>query len=286
MARDIENGSRSPDRECADRPVELRRETGKTRGPNRAEDIRLGRNYAYSLSESELAAMFDIGRFRTVAVGDLSRIRYNGKNDEMRADLQSLGDQGLLEMRTLCTGAKSGRVAVAVLTKRGKDVLEREGGSAGKQQFYSGFVKPAEIAHDAAIYLMYQLEGDRIARAGGRIQRIVLDYELKRKVYSPLAKARMVSPAEYSRRQTEIATEHGLKVIRGRIVLPDLRIEYETGNGESVSIDLELATHHYHGTHLTAKAAAGFKMYAPASSAGHLRSVLEEREITTEIFSL
>ena len=58
------------------------------------------------------------------------------------------------------------------------------------QKLYAGFVKPGEVAHDAAIYRMYQAEAARIEKAGGKIRRVILDYELKQKVYSPLAKAK------------------------------------------------------------------------------------------------
>ena len=63
---------------------------------------------------------------------------------------------------------------------------------------------------------------------------------------------------EYARLQAEIAARNGLPVLKGKIQLPDLRIEYETADGNPARVDLELATHHYHGSHLAAKAAAGF----------------------------
>ena len=154
------------------------------------------------------------------------------------------------------------------------------------QVFYERFVKPAEILHDAAIYRMFKAEADRIEQAGGRVRRVVLDYELKQKAYSPLAKAKALPAAEYARRQEEIAAENGLKVVQGHIALPDLRIEYETSSGQQTHVDLELATEHYRGSHLASKAEAGFKMYAAGADADHLSSVLEEREITAEIFSL
>ena len=55
---------------------------------------------------------------------------------------------------------------------------------------------------------------------------------------------------------------NGLKVVNGKIRLPDLRIEYETAGGESARVDLELATEHYRGDHMSAKERAGFKIYA------------------------
>ena len=143
----------------------------------------------------------------------------------------------------------------------------------------------ATSSRDAAIYRMFQKESAFIENAGGKVRRIVLDYELKRRIYSPLAKARRVSLPEYLRRQQEVAKEVGLKVVSGKIPLPDLRIEYETAEGDMARVDLELATHHYHGSHLETKAEAGFKMYA-AGDTGRLTAALEEREITAAIFSL
>jgi hypothetical protein len=245
-----------------------------------------GRDYAYRISPAELETMHDIGRFRTVAVPDLAAQRYQGDVNRMNENLRSLADQGLVQRRTLWTGAQRRKLAVVVLTKEGKRVLEREGALRPGQQSYAGFVKPAEVAHDAAIYRMYQAEAARIEERGGQVRRVVLDYELKQKVYAPLAKARALPPLDYARRQAEVAKENALPVIHGKIPLPDLRIEYQERDGQMTRVDLELATHHYHGSHLQTKAAAGFKMYASADSAGSLRAALEEREITAEILSL
>jgi hypothetical protein len=245
----------------------------------------IGRTYAYSLSEAELETMQDIGRFRTIAAPDLAAHQYQGNRDHMRQDLRWLARQGLVEERTAWTSGTN-RVEVIVLTKAGKELLEREGLSTPGQHVYAGFVKPAEVAHDAAIYRMYQAEAEQIEQAGGRIRRVVLDYELKERVYSPLAKARAQGASEYRKRQAEIARANGLKVIQGRIPLPDLRIEYQTKSGEAARVDLELATHHYHGRHMAAKAEAGFKIYAPSASVHALQAVMDEREITAVILSL
>src|SRR5437879_1827659 len=82
---------------------------------------------------------------------------------------------------------------------------------------------------------MYQAERERIEKAGGRIRRVVLDYELKQKAYSPLAKAKALPPLDYARRQEQIARENGLKVVQGHITLPDLRIEYETAEASNLA---------------------------------------------------
>ncbi len=227
------------------------------------------------LSPRQHAVMRDVGRFRTIMVNDLVRIQHGGNWDAWQRDVKPLVRQGLAEVRSvvITTHAKNERpvtrsVSVIVLTKQGRDLLKRIDPDLRNrgQALYAGFVKPREIAHDAAIYRMYQAEEAYIREQGGRVKRIVLDYELKKKAYAPLARARQVSLEEYKRKQAEIAQENGLKVIDGKIRLPDLRIEYETANGDAARVDLELATEHYRGEHMSTKSQAGFKIYAERAS--------------------
>jgi hypothetical protein len=252
---------------------------------SREQSLFQGRTYAYSLSADELETMYDIGRFRVIATQDLARQRYAGRDRHMRQDLRSLITQGLVTRRKLYVGLKKEELTVVALTKAGKEILQKARPHRDDQALYAGFVKSREMRHDAAIYRMFEAESRVIRAAGGRISRVVLDYELKRKAYAPLAKARNLPPLEYARLQAEIAARNGLPLLKGKIQLPDLRIEYETADGNPTRVDLELATHHYHGSHLAAKGAAGFKIYG-LDDASHPRPIVEERELTAEIFSL
>jgi hypothetical protein len=293
MERDIDRDLRESARIA--RPERTDRVQERPEQPQLAREaalIRL-RGMFYRLTPSELGTLRDVGRFRTVAVNDLARVRYAGQLTEMRRDFKSLRAQGLMRWRTVWTGPRREALDVLVLTKLGRELLERQasirseaGTPAGAQAVYAGFVKANEVRHDAAIYRMFQAERERIERAGGQVRRVVLDYELKRNVYAPLAKARHLSPAEYARRQAEVARQNGLVVVAGKIPLPDLRVEYVDQEGELARVDLELATGHYHAPALRAKAAAGFKFYAPADSRARLTRVLEERDITVAILSL
>jgi hypothetical protein len=261
----------------------------RTRNAVREPIVFQARGSSHRLSPSDLATMHDIGRFRTVATADLEKHRYSGNKGNARKDLRSLEEQGLVQIRTVRASARRPPLTVAVLTKRGHGVLT-ELRPRPEQAVYKGFVKPREVPHDAAIYRMFQAERARIERDGGAIRRVVLDYELKQRVYAPLATFRSHSPkatkADYARLQQEVAQQNGLKVIEGKIPLPDLRIEYETAGGEMARVDLELATHHYHGGAMAAKAQAGFRFYAVDGSAGRLTQVLQERDITVAILSL
>ena len=244
------------------------------------------RGRTYLLRNSDVETLREIGRFRTIAEDDLARFHYQGRESAMHYDLRSLAEQGLVARRRHPV-RRGETLAIVTLTEQGRRLL---GGSAREsdaptQQYYAGFVKPAEIAHDAAIYRMYQAEAEEIERAGGRVERVVLDYELKRRVYSPLAAARDASPENYASLQQQVAQDNALEVVDGKIPLPDLRIEFQRADGESAHVDLELATEHYRASQLAAKARAGFKLYGLASSRAGA-PVRDEREITAEILAL
>jgi hypothetical protein len=131
---------------------------------------------------------------------------------------------------------------------------------------------------------MYYTAAEKIESQGGRNLRVLLDYELKKRVYHDLAK---LGPRRNSTaRKKEIAERYGLQLVRGKIPLPDMRIEYETPEAEMARVDLELATEHYRGRNLAEKVRAGFSIYAHAQDAAGLRRVLDQRELTAEILSL
>jgi hypothetical protein len=262
MSRDLDPGERAGLRET--RPHEVARGPDSVVALSREREAVAERGCIYQVSAAERATLAEVGRFRTIALADLCRYRYAGRRDFFEEDLQRLLDQGLLERRTAWNGRRS--LTVAVLTRRGQGLVEHHGDLPAGQRVYSGFVKPAEVHHDAAIYRMYQAERAHLHSAGGQVRRVVLDYELKRQAYSPLAKAKGLPPLEYARRQAEIAQKNGLQVVRGKMLLPDLRIEYVTRSGDPARVDLELATEHYRPGMMRGKAQAGFKIYAAQGS--------------------
>lgn len=237
-----------------------------------------------TLSSTEGRTLGDAGRFRTVAAQDLARQHYNGDHGSLQRDLARLEKLGLIERRVIPVDNRGRSLSVVALTKAGKRLVssrESNSGSTG-QAFYAGFVKPREVAHDSAIYRMYLAEARRIEAEAGKIQRVVLDYELKKHVYSELAKAHEQPPLERAELQQSVAREHHLPVVEGRIVFPDLRIEYEMPDGEARRIDLELATRNYRSSHIRDKAAGGFKVYVDSDS-GRLAAVLDDHHLIAEL---
>jgi hypothetical protein len=220
------------------------------------------------VTPNQKETLADIGKFRTVAASDLVSHRYAGNYSQFGRDMRSITERGLAERRVITHDRGKKQIAVVVLTVAGRNLLRRSNSTAEgheSQQFYAGFVKPSEVLHDVGIYRMYQQEAARIEREGGTIRRVVLDFELKKRVFAELNKPGV--SRELARKQ-EIATSNGLSVVEGRVVFPDLRIEYETRDQEMAKVDLELTTGHYKASQIDAKRAAGLKIYAPDSGLG------------------
>jgi hypothetical protein len=240
----------------------------------------------YGLSERERGTLREIGRFRTIDADALSKYRYAGKTAAFRQEIARLQQQGLLQRRSISVGKNRDTLVIVALTKEAAKLVRQDSQLPENQAVYAGFVKPAEVPHDAAIYQMYQAESTQIEANGGKIRRVDLDYELKKQVYSKLAREREAGALEYARRQQEIAEEQRLPIVDGKIALPDLRIEYETPEGDLDHVDLELATEHYHRDHMAVKTRAGFKMYGFISTSRGRRAQWEGRELSATVLSL
>jgi hypothetical protein len=240
----------------------------------------------HSLSDRERGTLREIGRFRAIDADALLKYRYWDKPAAFRQEIARLQQQGLLKRRSISVGKNRDTLVVVTLTKEGARLARHDDQLPKDQAMYAGFVKPAEVPHDAAIYQMYQAEAKEIEAKGGIVRRVVLDYELKKAVYSKLARQRDAGALEYARSQQQIADEQRLPIVDGKIALPDLRIEYETPEGDLDHVDLELATEHYHRGHMAVKVRAGFKMYGFVSTSRGRRAQWEGRELTATVLSL
>lgn len=241
------------------------------------------RDRAYPLSDSERHTLEEVGKFRVIAVRDLQELAYQGNRKQIETDIRRLRQQGLLRDRTLPVSRKK-TIRVLTLTKSAHRLVKQARLLPEDQSIYHGLRKPREAKHDADLYRLYQKEAARIERAGGKPLRIRLDYELKKNLNRDLAS--LGKDAQNQGRKQEIAQMHRLPLVHGRIAIPDLRIEYESSDGEAHHVDLELATRDYRPRTLAAKAAAGFSLYSRAEDAPRLRRILDERELTAGILSL
>jgi len=227
------------------------------------------RHRAYSLRGSESRTLATVGSFRVVPARDL-RDQHDRAADPRSGDLRHLREQGLVHTVRL-----DGRRDVAVvLTDRGGDLLEshRDRDHEPRQTFYSGLKRERELEHDSQVYRAYEREAERLAERDVRIDRVVLDYELKRE-YQRWLHERDRDRDDYDghpdRDAEEIAQwalEHDLPYFDEQVHFPDLRIEYEEPDGRRLHEDVEVLTAHYRGAHAAAAAKSGFSAYRGVSA--------------------
>ena len=220
----------------------------------------------YDLRASEVRTLSAIGAFRVVPLSDLHDDR--GRTADLwHGDLDRLRSAGLI--RVVAPLDHEDRTPLLTLTDRGRHLLEthRSRDRESRQGFYAGAVKSRELTHDAHLYRAYLRSAERLQAQGARLDRVVLDYELKREYQRFLQERnrdRPDSDGRPDRTQDEIqdwAYEHQLPTDEGSVQFPDLRIEYEWPDGRRDVEDIEVTTPHYRGAHASAKARAGFTRY-------------------------
>jgi len=222
----------------------------------------------YDLDGADVDALATIGAFRVVQEADL---RDGVEAAHTRARLGRLQEAGLLDRIPLDGPGRD----VVVLTDRGRDLLDGHRlprDDARSQTFYAGLKKPRELSHDAQVYRAFQRAEARIRDQGGRVRRVVLDYELKRD-YQRFLQARNRGRADSDGRPDRTAEEvaawarqHDLPYFDAAVHFPDARVEYENAASDPRHEDIEVVTPHYRGAHAAGAARSGFRRYGAGFS--------------------
>ena len=276
----LDRGSSSEGLSSPSRPREIEHQqkpSGEPRSPYR------DRERTYALRASEIHTLVELGTFRAVDADALAEFVYDGNYARMEQDLKNLARHSLIARRNI-EGPQADKMQILTLTKAGERFLSRQNLVPKNRPIYHGFVKPKEARHDASLYRVYQKVARKIERDGGKNLRVALDFELKKNVYRELAN--LPDDKDHSERKSDIAQAHGLRIVNGRITVPDLQLEYETREGDMARVNIELATKHYRPRQMEAKARAGFSLCASSQDVDRLRRVLNDRELTVEILSI
>jgi uncharacterized membrane protein YgcG len=259
--RDRESRDRAFDpREPFTRDLNLPRGLGRETVPDRDRE--------YTLRGSETRTLATVGAFRVVSSRDLRD--YNDRPTDPRSgDLRHLREQGLIKTVRV-PGSREHAVA---LTKEGRSLLEhhRDRDHGGRQTFWDGLKREREREHDLQVYRAYEHAAERLAERGARIDRVMLDHELKREYQTWLHERDRERPhydGHPDRTDQEIrewAHEHDLPYFDDEVHFPDLRIEYHDADGRWDHDDIEVTTEHYRGGHAASVARSGFSCYGGAS---------------------
>ena len=243
------------------------------------------RDRSYSLRNSEIQAMSDIGRFRTLDAQDLARFAYGGAQARMNRDLRNLRSQGLVEEKIVYRAHKEPRRILAV-TEQGHRTLRRTGSLSEGQRLYHGFVKRREINHDADLYKVYQEAVEEIRSEGGKPRKVRLDFELKAAVNRAKEAASRLPEEQRAKSLKAVAEQYGLTIKGTTIQVPDIQVEYETAEGDIARTNLELVSENYRGEAIRGKAESGFKVYARGGDSNRVRRALQDSGIVQEVLSI
>lgn len=224
------------------------------RGPER-ELVQDTREHLHELNGDDSRMLATIGAFRVVAESDLKGFR------DAENSLKHLREEGLI--RSVAVGHDQ---EAFVLTDAGWDVLDshrREAEDDGRQEFHAGVSRPRELQHDSQLFHAYLEVEEGLREKGARVERVVLEVDLKREYQEFLQehnKGRKNSDGRPDREEHEIsdwARQHQLPYFDDQVHFPDFRIEYEL-DGRDLNEDVELITEHYRGGHAASRMRARF----------------------------
>ncbi len=153
--------------------VPEREEVVRERLANRYRKTYQDRTGNYALRDSEIFTLKELEKFRVISAEDLNRFAYNENRARLEPDLQHLKNQRLISDRQIEVQDGS-HSRVLSLTKEGKRFVRHHNFVLKEQALYHGFRKPKELAHDAALYRLYQRIATEIEMNGGKVRRVIL----------------------------------------------------------------------------------------------------------------
>ena len=220
----------------------------------------------YDLRGSEVRTLATVGAFRVVPIADL---RDHGERaaDLWHGDLEHLRSEGLL--RHVASVDRESGTDLVTLTDRGRELLEshRAPDHDPRQTFHDGPARERELMHDAHLYRAYLRAADRLVEDGARIERVILEHDLKRDYQVFLQapnRGRADSDGRPGRDREEIrrwADDHDLAYVDGRVQFPDFQMECLWPDGRREIENVEVLTPHYRGAHAASKVRAGFTRF-------------------------
>ena len=251
------NDERDP-RDVFTRDLDLPR--GRERRPVR------DRDRVYEIDGTESRVLATIGVFRVVSESDLHDLR-DDSNSQRRSARPSRARGTDSDEPAQFRRSRRDADGPRARPPRGQPYERHDRAHEPRQTFYAGLRKPRELTHDTKVYRAYQRAEERLRGQGGRVRRVVLDYELKRDYQRFLHernRGKKDCDGRPDREPEEIARwarEHELPYDDGHVRFPDARIEYEDRDGRSRHEDLEVVTGHYRGAHAGGAAKSGFTCY-------------------------
>ncbi len=216
------------------------------------------------MRERQRRVLQDLGIYRVAALKDLVNEHFGGHPFAARRAIDDLKRRGLVE-EFQARGPRGRPFRVLYLTRKGRRMAERQRGERldPDQRYWSGRDKFREAGHEAGVYRAGRKVWRDIEAQGGTVWRVRCDSELKAAVARLVEKARALHGREEAERvKREVAEMLGLPVVDGKVLYPDLQIEFRDAGGRTGRVNVEVATGNYRSREIARKQAAGFQMHA------------------------
>lgn len=197
----------------------------------------------YELNNDQRRLYEDLKVWRVMRPKDIQTFRYGGSEAKYHRDYGPMHKYGLVEHSRM----------------KGRSIMVHR--TDTKYSFY-------DAAHDAEVYALYERNKREIELAHGAISSVKTEAQLQSEFWKRVgSKANQKDP----RVREKIAREMDLPIINGKVMFPDVRIEYDIqidGKWEHRTRDLEQTTGAYTETDIAEKHAAGFSVSGPNSHLG------------------
>ena len=149
-----------------------------------------------------------------------------------------------------------------------------------------GALKASDLGHECAVYRAACAAAERIEAAGGRVERVRVDAELKGRVAAHAERARQAEGREEAAAERcRAAAELDLPIEQGKVLFPDVQIEYVNAAGRAGRCNVEVVSQHYASDTIRSKAATGFQMYVAGSRAADAAQIGRLRCLRYEVLA-
>ena len=230
-----------------------RRELGRTRekGPDMTERVH--------------ACLQEVGLYRCASRRHLVDTHFDGNRFAAAKGLERLIRSGAMREHR-ARGPNGGHFTVYTLTRSGAALAQRLAVKRGldpNQRAWSGMVKPREAAHDADVAKACRKEIEALAARGARLQRVLIDAELKGILAQRSERARVEKGKEEAdRARRQAAAELHLPLDdQGHVQIPDAQLQYVDQAGNLGRVNVEVVSDQYGEASIKAKSGAGFSMH-------------------------
>ena len=264
-------------------PSLLRREPGARRDAGRRDRER-ERIRRRSQAERMCEVLALLAKLRVVSYRSVVDAAFDGHPHTARRGIGALEEQGLIERRAVRPiGSKRNGDAktfqVLALTAKGAEAAARQRRESGEAdgRVWSGFVRPRELAHDAAVSDLVLSVRERVEACGGQVRGVRMEAELK----GALARAEESAGGDRAARRKarlSAAASLGVAVVDGEVHLPDAVVEVTDDAGHEMGIQLEVATGKYSAAQVRAKLQAGMVVAFAGATRSFMRRM--ERAVT------